>query len=149
LIKGIHHTAISTGNLEDALKFYRDILGFKVIMKGGWKTDTDYPEKVLGLKDSAARFFILKRGDTHLELFEYSSPAPQPLDRTRRVCDHGITHICLEVEDIESEYKRLKDAGMSFHAAPPEAQGHMRAIYGRDPDGNVVELLEFVDGSGP
>jgi len=144
LIKGIHHTAISTGNLENALKFYRDGLGFEVVMKGGWKRDSEYPEKVIGLKDSAARFFMLKKGETRLELFEYSSPSPKPLDRTRRVCDHGFTHICLEVEDIEFEYKRLNNAGMTFHASPPEAQGPMRAIYGRDPDGNVVELLEIV-----
>ena len=114
-------------------------------MKGGWKRDMDYPEKVIGLKDSAARFFMLKKGDTHLELFEYRSPAPKPLDNTRRVCDHGFTHICIEVEDIDLEYDRLIDAGMTFHASPPAAQGGMRAIYGRDPDGNVVELLEIID----
>ena len=30
MIKGIHHTAISTGDFERSLKFYRDLLGFKV-----------------------------------------------------------------------------------------------------------------------
>ena len=88
---------------------------------------------------------MLKKGDTHLELFEYSSPAPRPLDSARRVCDHGYTHICLEVDDVVSEYERLKDAGMTFHGAPPDAQGRLRAIYGRDPDGNVLELLEIAD----
>jgi len=30
MIRGIHHTAISTGNLERALAFYRDLLGLRV-----------------------------------------------------------------------------------------------------------------------
>ncbi len=145
MIKGIHHTAISTGNIEKALAFYGDVLGFEVVMEGGWKKGSDIPEKIIGLKDTAAKFVILKKGGSQLELFEFSSPAPKSIDTTRRVCDHGYTHICLEVDDVEAEYERLKNEGMTFHAGPPEAQGRMRAIYGRDPDGNVVELLEIVD----
>ena len=30
MIRGIHHTAISTGDLDRALEFYRDLLGFEV-----------------------------------------------------------------------------------------------------------------------
>ena len=30
MIKGIHHAAISTSDLDRSLKFYRDLLGFKV-----------------------------------------------------------------------------------------------------------------------
>ena len=58
------------------------------------------------------------------------------------MCDHGITHLCLQVEDIDGEYERLKAAGMTFHCAPQKAGKGLRATYGRDPDGNVVELLE-------
>ncbi len=28
MIRGIHHTAISTGDLERSIAFYRDLLGF-------------------------------------------------------------------------------------------------------------------------
>jgi hypothetical protein len=33
---------------------------------------------------------------------------------------------------------------MTFHA-PPQAQDGGFVTYGRDPDGNIVELLEFGD----
>jgi len=36
MIRGIHHTAISTGDLDRALKFYRDLLGFEVAMEFEW-----------------------------------------------------------------------------------------------------------------
>ena len=62
----------------------------------------------------------------------------------RPVCDHGITHLALQVSDIEAEHQRLADAGMFFHCPPGE---QIRAIYGRDPDGNVVELMEVADNS--
>ena len=145
MIRGIHHTAISVGNLEKALAFYRGVLHFEVVMEGGWKTGSAQADRVVGLKDTAARFAMLSKGDSRIELFEYSSPTPKQADPTRRVCDHGYTHICLEVEDIDSEYERLKAGGMTFHAPPQEALGNMRAIYGRDPDGNVIELLEIVE----
>jgi len=35
---------------------------------------------------------------------------------------------------------------MRFHC-PPQDVGDLRATYGRDPDGNVVELLEVKDQS--
>lgn len=145
MIQGVHHTAISVGNMEKALAFYCDVLGFEVVMKGGWKTGSDQADQIVGLKDTSARFMMLSKGGSHIELFEYSAPTPKPADSTRRICDHGYTHICLEVKDIDGEYERLKAAGMRFHAAPPKAMNGMRAIYGRDPDGNMIELLEFLD----
>ena len=46
------------------------------------------------------------------------------------------------------EYQRLRDAGMRFHSPPLDA-GPTRCCYGRDPDGNVVELLEFTRPDDP
>ena len=145
MILGVHHTAISIRNMEKALAFYSDVLGFEVVMKGGWKKGTDQADQVVGIKDTAATFTMLRKGESIIELFEYRSPPPKQADPARRICDHGFTHICLEVKDINQEYERLKAAGMTFHAPPPEAFNSMRAIYGRDPDGNVIELLEILD----
>ncbi len=148
MIRGLHHIAISTENLEKAQAFYRDVLGFEPVMNGGWEADSKMPGQVIGLQGTAAKFVMLRKGEAHIELFEYSSPSPRPIDGTRRICDHGFTHICLEVEDIDSEYERLKSAGMTFHGPPPKVQGGLRAIYGRDPEGNVIELLEVVTLEG-
>ena len=62
-------------------------------------------------------------------------------DPNRPVCDHGITHIAFEVDDLDAEYDRLKAAGMRFHC-PPQNLGVSRVTYGRDPDGNVLELWQ-------
>jgi catechol 2,3-dioxygenase-like lactoylglutathione lyase family enzyme len=143
MLKGFHHAALSTPDLDRCLRFYRDVLGCEVVREFGWPTGIAPADQLTGLRDSAAKAVLLKLGDSHLEVFQFSSPAARPVDPRRPVCDHGITHICLEVRDIQAEYQRLQAAGMAFHC-PPLAQDGGFVTYGRDPDGNVVELIEFV-----
>ena len=50
--------------------------------------------------------------------------------------------------DIDKEYERLAAAGMRFHCAPVQ-NGDAKMTYGRDPDGNVIELLEFLNPNDP
>ena len=148
MIRGIHHTAISTANLERLVRFYRDVLGFQEIFASQWKQGAEQADNITGLKNSAARLVMLKAGNACLEIFEYSSPEARPNDPNRPACDHGITHLCLDVRDINAEYQRLKAAGMTFHC-PPQNMGGVTATYGRDPDGNIVELLEVEEATNP
>jgi len=143
MLKAIHHTAISTGDLDRLVGFYRDLLGFEVEFQFSWDRGTELSDTITGLKDSASKVAMLKLGDFHLELFEYSSPTPKVSDTNRPVCDHGLTHIAFTVADVDAEYKRLVSSGMSFHC-PPQSLGASKVTYGRDPDGNVVELMETV-----
>jgi catechol 2,3-dioxygenase-like lactoylglutathione lyase family enzyme len=142
VIRGIHHTAISTPDIDRAIAFYRDLLGFEVLVNGGWPRGVESVDTLIGLKDSAARMAMLRKGNAMLELFEFESPAPAPGYPHRPVNDHGLTHICLDVTDLGSEYARLKGAGMFFHSAPV-GTGDSCGVYGRDPDGNVIEFMEL------
>lgn len=141
MIHGINHVAISTPDIERLSNFYMNLLGFEEVFKLNWEVGDQTLDNITGLRDSSARIIMLRCGNACLELFEYLTPPPKPGEENRPVCDHGITHICLQVTDIENEYARLEDAGMRFHC-PPQAVGDLFATYGRDPDGNVVELLQ-------
>lgn len=149
MIRGIHHTAISTPNLDRALAFYRDLLGFGVVFEFGWPSGTEIADRITGLRDSSARAVMLRAGNAIIELFEYASPTPRPGDPRRPVADHGITHLCLDVKDLDGEYARLRAAGMSFHCPPQDIGPGLRTTYGRDPDGNVIELQEVNDDNNP
>ena len=142
MLKGFHHAAISTPDLARSVRFYCDLFGCTIEREFGWPAGIPEADALTGLRDSAARAVMLKLHDSYLEIFEFSSPTPRPGNPDRPACDHGITHICLAVQDSQAEYARLKAAGMHFHA-PPQAQDGGFVTYGRDPDGNIVELLEF------
>ena len=78
MIRGVHHTAISTGDLERSLRFYRDLLGFEVAAEFNWPAGVEVADRITGLKDSAARVVMLRAGNAHIELFQYESPPPKP-----------------------------------------------------------------------
>jgi catechol 2,3-dioxygenase-like lactoylglutathione lyase family enzyme len=152
MIRGIHHVGLSTPDLDRLTAFYRDVMGFDVVMNTQWR-DREIIDRMVGLSGSAARQVMLKAGNAYLELFEYESPVPRPPLTDRNPADHGYTHFCIDVVDIDAEYERLSANGMSFHAPPPTTDelGHtrLRAIYARDPDGNIVELQEVLDADVP
>jgi len=139
MISGMNHVAISTGDFERSLGFYRDLMGMELVGEGPFAGELY--DNILGLKNATGRAAMLRLGNAQLELFEFTNPIPKESDPSRPVCDHGITHICFDVTNIEEEYERLKAAGVLFHC-PPQDAGFAKATYGRDPDGNVFELLE-------
>jgi glyoxylase I family protein len=142
MIRGIHHTAISTADLARSIGFYRDLLGFEQVMDFSWPEGTDNMNRTQELADCSGRVVMLKTGNCMIELFQYASPDAAPLGPRPRLCDHGLTHICLDVDDIEAEYARLVAGGMEFHC-PPVDYGTVKTTYGRDPDGNCIELQEI------
>jgi len=144
MILGFHHAAISTPDLDRCLNFYKNVIGCEEAWSFEWPIGTPEADAMTGLTGSAARAVMLKLGDSFLEVFEFSSPQPAVLDPARPVCDHGITHVCLQVENLHDEYARMRAAGMKFHSEPL-SQDSGYVVYGRDPDGNVVELIEFTE----
>ena len=148
MIRGVHHTSITTADRDRLVAFYRDLLGFEVVSESEWSGGNPAADTIFGLKDSAVRMAMLRASNAYLEIFEFARPEGRPADPDRPVCDLGVTHICLCVSDIQAEYARLSAAGMRFHC-PPQAAGAVgAATYGRDPDGNIVELIE-PDPKGP
>jgi catechol 2,3-dioxygenase-like lactoylglutathione lyase family enzyme len=149
MIRGVHHVAISTADLDRLAAFYTELFGFETVMSTSWH-EQPVIDEIVGLPGSAARQVMLKAGNAYLEIFEYESPAGHPGPGERTAADHGYTHFCIDVQDIDAEYERLSAAGMRFHCPPPQLSGgRVRATYGRDPDGNIVELQEVVDPEIP
>ncbi len=142
MIRGVHHLAISTPDLERFVDHYRRWFGFEPVGEGGWDRGNARVDRMVGLSDSAARYAFLRLGNLHLEVFEYRTNDPVAV--RPRMCDHGITHLCLYCDDVFAEYERLRGLGMIFNG-PPGGTAATRATYGRDCDGNVVELLQIVD----
>jgi catechol 2,3-dioxygenase-like lactoylglutathione lyase family enzyme len=144
MIKSVNHLAISTGDVDRLSAFYRSQLGFVDVFAREWGPGYAMADRITELPNSKARVVMLGLGSVHLELFQFHQPTPVQNNPPRRACDHGFTHLCLEVQDLYAEYKRLLANGMTFHCPPQALTEDMLATYGRDPDGNIIELIEVL-----
>jgi catechol 2,3-dioxygenase-like lactoylglutathione lyase family enzyme len=82
---------------------------------------------------------MIKKGNSCIELFEFNSE--EAGDPKRPVNRIGITHFALASDDIEEDYEHLAANGVAFNT-PLFGGAPARFAYGRDPFGNVIELLE-------
>ena len=131
------HAGILVGNLEAAMRFYGDILGFREIWRGSNNGQTL----------SWVNLRVPDGGD-YIEFMLYRSlPAPD-----RRGVEH---HICLETPDVAVALARL-DARpyRTSYARPLESRtgvNRRRQLNLFDPDGTRAELMEpvTVDGVPP
>ncbi|WP_136162159.1 VOC family protein [Sphingomonas flavalba] len=146
MIAGVHHVAISTPDLERFIDHYQRWYGFERVADGGWEPGNERIDRMVQLPDSAARYAMLRLGSFYIEVFQYLKPVGNRTER--RMCDPGLIHLCLYVDDAQAEYERLSALGMEFHC-PPGGAGTMLATYGRDCDGNVVELLQTITPDHP
>jgi catechol 2,3-dioxygenase-like lactoylglutathione lyase family enzyme len=148
-ITGMHHASRTVGHMDRSLRFYRDLLGFRVAL------DTEMAgemlEREVGLDGARLRLVELASpGDgLYLELLQYFEPAPE--HGQLRPCDVGAHHFALLVDDINLAHQRLVDAGVRFTCPPQEVDagffvGHWTA-YCFDPDGLIVELWQLPRGA--
>ncbi len=141
-INHLHHVGMSVPSLDEARRFYVDLLGFTEL--GTFDDDEDI-NRIMRLNGAAAEAAFMIFGDFKIEFFEFAAPAQERVTEDRPVHLHGFTHICLDVTDVAALHARLSAAGMAFHSAPVDKAG-VRTVYGRDPFGNVIELQEIING---
>jgi catechol 2,3-dioxygenase-like lactoylglutathione lyase family enzyme len=141
MILGVHHPALSVPSLDAALDFYCGKLGFETVMNAEIPSGIPPMNEAFGVDDAGCKVAIVKRGNSAIELFEFTGENVPPADANRPVDKHGITHICLAADDYEKDWAFLKDAGVVFNT-DPMGESPARWCYGRDPFGNVIELLE-------
>jgi glyoxylase I family protein len=136
-----HHVAISVKDMEKALWFYRDMLGFEKDWEKEHYTGHGLA-KVVGLQGADARVVMLKGYGARVELFQYFTPEGSDA-APRRQCDFGITHFALTVKGIHDIFDRLSKAGVQFNCSPQNLRPGVWATYVRDPEGVTIELVEY------
>jgi lactoylglutathione lyase len=118
-IVGVNHVGISVADLDEAVDYYSETLGF--------------PEafRVVGDNDQVALVYMQVSRDTFVEL-QPSNPQRPP----------GFTHFGIQVEDIEAVSEMFEARGV---AVPDARVSSTRAVLSNvvDPDGNRMELLEL------
>jgi catechol 2,3-dioxygenase-like lactoylglutathione lyase family enzyme len=116
MIKGLRGASIWSEDVKNLLPFYRDVLGLKVgFERPGFV--------VLG-----------ELGAPTLALGSHSEVHGRNADPARHM-------VALATDDVRTDWNRLKAAGVEFVEDPTD-YGNLRIVTLKDPDGNLVQLLE-------
>ena len=147
MIRGIHHVGINCHDMARMQKFYGDAFGFQPVDEGfGWAGEP-MMDHIVDVPGSAAKGVMLRAGTCYLELFQYSAPPPES-PKPQRPHDLGYTHFCVDVTEIEKDIPFLISCGMTFNDREFVDVGHVKTIYGYDPEGNVIEVQQCAPQNG-
>jgi lactoylglutathione lyase len=129
-ITGIGHFALKVHDLDRSLAFYRDQLGFPEMMR-------------LNHDDGSVWLVYLRITDTQfLEIFPGAEAGRGPGWN-----DNAITHICLEVDDLDVVVAAIEAAGIKLLIEKKTALDRNRQAWIEDPDGNRIELMQLAPDS--
>lgn len=132
MLKKINHIAIAVNNIEEATKFYQEVMGLTL---SGVEVVTAQKTKV--------GFF--KIGESNIELVQPAEP-DSPLVKFLETKGQGIHHICFEVEDVEAEVKDYLDKGATLIDQKPRPGAHntkVAFIHPKSSSGVLIELCEL------
>jgi methylmalonyl-CoA/ethylmalonyl-CoA epimerase len=125
----IAHIGIAVRALQEALPFYRDVLGL--------------PEVPLENADGAA-IVGLATGDSLIELLEAQSP-DSPVGRFVARRGPGIHHICFVVDDLDAALERCRAAGIRLIDDAPRLGAEGKRIAFLHPASTGGVLVELTD----
>lgn len=141
------HIGLSVPDLDAAVAFYRDVLGFYVIMEPTRITEDDSPigvmcTDVFGPNWGSFRIAHMATGDRiGIELFEFpDNYQPEDNLQHRQI---GMFHFAVQDPDLEGLLQRIVDAGGKQRMPVREyfpGQKPYRMVYVEDPFGIVFEI---------
>lgn len=130
-IKHIDHIGIAVKGIEQAGKFYTDILGLKI-------------EDVENVADQKVNVAFIPITDSEVELLESTEP-DGPVAKYISARGEGVQHIAFRVEDIDKALEELKKKGVRLiDQAPRKGAGGARIafIHPKETNGVLVEICE-------
>lgn len=132
----VDHIAVAVKSLDESLKFYKDQFGLEVI-------------EIEVVEEQGVRVAKLDVGNTHIELLEPLSE-DTPVGKFIAQRGPGLHHICLGVNDIECELKKLKDSSTKLIDETPRigaGGARIAFVHPKATNGVLMELSEWPEGT--
>ena len=130
-IKHIDHIGIAVKSIEQAGKFYTEILGLKI-------------QDIENVADQKVNVAFLPITDSEVELLE-STELDGPVSKHIDARGEGVQHIAFRVENIEEALEELKSKGVRLiDQTPRNGAGGARIafIHPKETNGVLVEICE-------
>ncbi|ECC2664437.1 VOC family protein [Salmonella enterica] len=125
MIDRIDHLVLTVSDISTTIRFYEEVLGFSA---------------VTFKQNRKALIFGAQKINLHQQEMEFEPKASRPTPGSADLCFITSTPI----NDVVSE---ILQAGISIVEGPVErtgATGEIMSIYIRDPDGNLIEISQYV-----
>lgn len=132
-VEKIHHVAIAVGDMDKALKLWRDQLGFDPIVQ-------DFPEQ----KMVESAFYV---GEVQVQLYASTEPGERFSAWVEEHGGDGPHHVCYQVADLSKTIAAIREAGMDIVEDVPGSgsQGTHVVIRPEYTNGCEIEFLELHD----
>jgi catechol 2,3-dioxygenase-like lactoylglutathione lyase family enzyme len=132
-----HHVGITVSDLDRAVEFYTDT--FDLDVQAEFSVGGAAFADAVDVEGATGSFAHLDAGGARIELVEYDPEATrgtQPeLNRP------GAVHVGLAVDDLDAFYGSLDDS-VETVSRPRTTDSGTRILFVRDPEGNLIEVLE-------
>jgi catechol 2,3-dioxygenase-like lactoylglutathione lyase family enzyme len=145
MVKNADHVTLVVRDVEAAQKFF-SLLGFTkeidTVISG--QTLSTY----MGIRNIEARHTTLALQDCtprfEIQLLHYISPPVLTDPNTSDLHRTGYNHLALRVENLDSEVKRLKEAGIVIKNQPVVFHNR-KLVFLIGPEDVTIELVEWLD----
>lgn len=132
---GVNHLAMATGDMDKTIRFWRDLLGMRLVAGLGQPGYRHY-------------FFEISNSDL-IAFFEWPDIDPVPKKEHGRPVKGAFVfdHVSFGV-DTEDDLWQLKDRleAAGFHVSDVIDHGFIHSIYAHDPNGIPIEFSHNVKG---
>ena len=151
MITAIDHLNIVVADLDRSVRFYTELLGFRLIKEA--QLEGEWIDRIVGLKGVKGRvaYVVAPAGEPRIELLHYVTPNGENPAANSQANTIGLRHFAMRVDDIAAMTAKLRAAGVDVVSDPvtvPQGvvnheQGEKTLVYFRDPDGVVLELAQY------
>lgn len=138
MVARIDHYGVNVSDLDTAVAFYCDRLGFAEVRRF---PASDAQDDLLDIDGVEAEIAFLEADGGTLELKAYASPPGTNVHDGAAPHDVGLAHLCLAVDNLDEWYDRLAD-DVPFLGPPRQVDSGARIVNLRDLDGNLIELID-------
>ena len=144
-VKSVSHAGLTVSDFGRAVRWYHEHFGFLLVSE-----DILEPEATKALfplyRVEGARVrmgFLRAPGGSVIEIFQFEPAASRGAAGNHPTWNApGFTHVALNVSGVAAWMERLEGKGVAFVAGPART-GNVDWAFLRDPDGNLVELIDL------
>ena len=132
-----HHVGITVADLDRAVEFYANTFDLDVIAE--FSVSGEAFADAVDVPDATGSFAHLDADGIRLELVEYDPRGEPREDPTLN--RPGAVHVGLSVDNLDAFHAGL-DVSVETVSEPRTTGSGTRILFVRDPEGNLIEVLE-------